>query len=103
MIVPEVRGATRIPPSRCSPRPAPGGRHGQSGPVAGPAGDARRRGEERTAAEGDVLFKVGDRRCPFIAIVEGEAAVLDAAGREIVRHGASGFLGAMNLLTRQTV
>jgi thioredoxin reductase (NADPH) len=62
----------------------------------------RLHGEERSAAVGDVLFEVGDRRFPFIAIVEGEAAVLDAAGREIVRHGASGFLGEMNLLTGQT-
>src|ERR671924_687961 len=60
-------------------------------------------GEERTAKVGDVLYQVGDRRYPFIAIVEGEAAILDAAGREIVRHGASGFLGEMNLLTGQTV
>ncbi|MGH3000147.1 MAG: cyclic nucleotide-binding domain-containing protein, partial [Gaiellaceae bacterium] len=60
-------------------------------------------GEERTAAAGDVLFRVGDRRYPFIAILEGEAAILDAAGNEIVRHGANGFLGEMNLLTGQTV
>ncbi len=45
-------------------------------------------GEERTAAVGDVLFRVGDRRYPFIAILEGEAAIQDAAGHEIVRHGA---------------
>jgi thioredoxin reductase (NADPH) len=62
----------------------------------------RLHGEERSAAVGDVLFEVGDRRIPFIAIVTGEAAVLDAAGREIIRHGASGFLGEMNLLTGQT-
>src|SRR3954470_6723215 len=60
-------------------------------------------GEERTADVGDVLFHVGDRRYPFIAIIEGEVAILDAAGREIVRHGASGFLGEMNLLNGQTV
>jgi thioredoxin reductase (NADPH) len=60
-------------------------------------------GEERSAAVGDVLFRVGDRRYPFMAIIEGEAAILDAAGHEIVRHGASGFLGEMNLLSGQTV
>src|SRR3954447_7293013 len=60
-------------------------------------------GEERTAAEGDTLFRIGDERYPFIAILEGEAAVLDAAGHEIVRHGASGFLGEMNLMSGQTV
>jgi thioredoxin reductase (NADPH) len=60
-------------------------------------------GEERTANVGDVLFRVGDRRYPFIAIIEGEVAILDAAGNELVRHGASGFLGEMNLLSGQTV
>ena len=60
-------------------------------------------GEERTAAAGEELFRIGDESYPFIAILEGEAAVLDAAGQEIVRHGASGFLGEMNLLTGQTV
>ena len=34
-------------------------------------------GEERVAGVGDVLFRVGDRRYPFIAIVEGEVAILD--------------------------
>jgi thioredoxin reductase (NADPH) len=62
-----------------------------------------RHGEERTAAVGDVLYRIGDRRYPFIAIIEGEAAILDAAGNEIVRHGASGFLGEINLLSGQTV
>src|SRR5476649_761543 len=60
-------------------------------------------GEERTARVGDVLFRVGDLRYPFIAIIEGEVAILDAAGNEIVRHGTSGFLGEMNLLSGQTV
>jgi thioredoxin reductase (NADPH) len=62
-----------------------------------------RLGEERTAGVGDVLFRVGDRRYPFIAIIEGEVAILDAAGNELVRHGTSGFLGEMNLLSGQTV
>ena len=60
-------------------------------------------GEERTARVGDVLFRVGDRSYPFVAIVEGEVAILDEAGNEIIRHGASGFLGEMNLLSGQTV
>jgi thioredoxin reductase (NADPH) len=60
-------------------------------------------GEERTAEVGDVLFRIGDERFPFIAILEGEAAIRDAAGDEIVRHGASGFLGELNLMTGQTV
>jgi thioredoxin reductase (NADPH) len=50
-----------------------------------------------------VLYRVGDETYPFIAIEDGEVAILDAAGNEIVRHGASGFLGEFNLLSGQTV
>jgi thioredoxin reductase (NADPH) len=60
-------------------------------------------GEERTAAVGETLYEIGDASYPFIAIVEGEAAVLDGDGQEVVRHGASGFLGELNLLSGQTV
>jgi thioredoxin reductase (NADPH) len=60
-------------------------------------------GEERTARIGDVLYRVGDTTYPFIAIEEGEVAILDAAGKEIVRHGPSSFLGELNLLSGQTV
>ena len=60
-------------------------------------------GEERTAAPGETLFEVGDASYPFVAIREGEVAITDGAGREIVRHGPSGFLGEMNLLSGQTV
>jgi thioredoxin reductase (NADPH) len=63
----------------------------------------RQLGEERTAAVGDTLYRVGDRSYPFIAILEGEVAILDEAGDEIVRHGPSGFLGELNLLSGQTV
>jgi thioredoxin reductase (NADPH) len=50
-----------------------------------------------------MLFRVGDATYPFIAIREGEVAILDAADNEIIRHGASGFLGEFNLLSGQTV
>src|SRR5256885_12015592 len=60
-------------------------------------------GEERTARIGDVLYRVGDVSYPFIAIEEGEVAIIDAAGNEIVRHGPSSFLGELNLLSGQTV
>ncbi len=62
-----------------------------------------RLGEEHTAKVGDVLYGIGDRSYPFIAILEGEVTILDSAGHEIVRHGASGFLGELNLLSGQTV
>src|SRR3979411_2898797 len=63
----------------------------------------RELGEERTAEIGDVLYRVGEREYPLMAIVGGEVAILDAAGNEIVRHGPSGFLGELNLLSGQTV
>ena len=60
-------------------------------------------GDEQTAGVGDVLYRVGDQRYPFIAIVEGEVVILDASGQEIIRHGPSRFLGELNLLSGQTV
>jgi thioredoxin reductase (NADPH) len=60
-------------------------------------------GEERTAKVGDVLYRVGDTSYPFVAILEGEVAIVDDAGNEIIRHGASGFLGELNLLSGQSV
>ena len=60
-------------------------------------------GEERTAAKGEFLFRIGDARYPLIVVLEGEAAILDGAGNEIARQGPGGFLAEMNLLTGQTV
>ncbi len=60
-------------------------------------------GEERTAEAGETLFSVGEKRYPLIAIIEGEAMIVDPNGGEVVRTGASGFLGEMNLLTGQTL
>jgi thioredoxin reductase (NADPH) len=60
-------------------------------------------GEERTADPGEVLYRVGDSRYPFSVILEGEVAILDGAGNEILRHGASGFLGELTLLSGQSV
>jgi thioredoxin reductase (NADPH) len=60
-------------------------------------------GEERTAEAGETLFRIGDETYPLIAIIEGEAAILDGADHEIVRHGPSGFLGEISLLSGQTV
>jgi thioredoxin reductase (NADPH) len=61
------------------------------------------RGEERTAEEGEFLFRIGDTRYPFIAVLEGEAAILDGAGNEIAHQGPGGFLAEINLMTGQTV
>jgi thioredoxin reductase (NADPH) len=60
-------------------------------------------GEERTAEVGEVLYGPGDRRYPFIVVLEGEVEIRDAAGNEIVRHGPAGFLGELNLLSGQSV
>ena len=60
-------------------------------------------GEERTAAEGEFLFRIGDASYPLIVVLEGEAAILDSAGNEIVRQGAGGFMGEVGLLSGQTV
>ncbi len=60
-------------------------------------------GAERSADVGEVLYRVGDRDYPFMAIIEGEVEIRDAAGNEIVRHGPSNFLGELNLLSGQTV
>ena len=60
-------------------------------------------GEERTANVGDVLFRVGDEAYEFIAVLEGEVAVLDGGGNEIIRCGPAKFLGELNLLSGQTV
>jgi thioredoxin reductase (NADPH) len=61
-----------------------------------------RHGEELTAVAGQVLWQIGDATYPFIAIIEGEAAILDGAGEEIIRHGVFSFLGEVSLLSGQT-
>jgi hypothetical protein len=60
-------------------------------------------GEERSAPVGELLYRVGDRTYPFVVILEGEVAIIDAAGNELIRHGPAGFLGEVNLLSGQTV
>ena len=60
-------------------------------------------GEERTAPAGATLADVGDAEYAFMAIVDGEAVVHDAAGEEIDRLGPHGFIGEMDLLSGQTV
>ncbi len=50
-----------------------------------------------------MLYQVGDRTYPFIAILAGEVAIVDAAGNELVKHGPSAFLGELNILSGQTV
>src|SRR4029077_12165386 len=63
----------------------------------------REHGEEQTAEADTKLYEVGAESYPFIALLEGEVAILDGDGNEIVRHGPSAFLGELNLLTGQAV
>ncbi len=77
--------------------------HGSPSLSAGQLATLAAVGEERSAGVGDILFDIGDATYPFVAIREGEVAILDAGGNEIVRHGASSFLGELNLLSGQTV
>jgi thioredoxin reductase (NADPH) len=60
-------------------------------------------GEVLTAEAGERLYDIGQQPERFIAILEGEASIRDGAGHEIVRHGNSGFLGELNLLSGQTI
>ena len=60
-------------------------------------------GEERSAPTGELLYRVGDRTYPFIAILDGEVTIVDATGNELVKHGPSAFLGELNILSGQTV
>ena len=53
-------------------------------------------GEVRTAEPGERIFDVGDASYPFVAILEGEVAVLDGSGQEVVRHGVV-LIGTTNL------
>jgi thioredoxin reductase (NADPH) len=61
------------------------------------------KGDERVARSGDALYTVGDAAYPFIVLLEGEAAILDAGGNEILRIGAGSFLGELSLLSGQAV
>jgi hypothetical protein len=54
-------------------------------------------GEERTANAGDVLYRVGDRDYPVVAIIDGAVAILDAAGNEIARREAMQQVGDLGL------
>ncbi len=59
-------------------------------------------GTEQTAPAGTTIYCIGQSLLSFIVILEGEVAVVDGAGVEIVRHGQNGFLGELNLLNGQT-
>src|SRR5262249_27152718 len=65
--------------------------------------DLAAHGEERTAAEGAYLVRIGDKSSPLAGVRDGEAAILDAAGNLIVSQGPGGFIGEMSLLSGQTV
>jgi hypothetical protein len=52
-------------------------------------------GGERTANVGDVLYRIGDRRYPFIAIREGEVVIHDAAATRSRVTGRRAFSASL--------
>ena len=65
-----------------------------------------RRGVRRTVAQGEVLFKEGDRSYDFFVLLSGEAEIVErfrGEDRVIAAHGAGKFLGEMNMFTGQAV
>ena len=63
-------------------------------------------GEERDVEAGEILFRPGATDYGFIVILDGRIAIVDDFGtsteREVVEHGAGGFLGEANLLIGQS-
>jgi thioredoxin reductase (NADPH) len=62
--------------------------------------------ERRPTAAGEYLFRAGDPTYDFFVVVRGSVAIVTSGGgeeREIIRHGAGGFLGELNLLTGMRV
>ena len=64
-------------------------------------------GKRRRTSEGELLFREGDERYDFFAIVSGRVAIVADLGRPeervIAVHGQRRFLGEMNLLTGEGV
>ncbi|MGH9049029.1 MAG: FAD-dependent oxidoreductase [Acidimicrobiia bacterium] len=61
-------------------------------------------GDERTVAEGDVLFRAGDLSYDFFVVLDGEIEIVrphDDGDVLLAAHGAGRFLGELNLLTGQ--
>ena len=61
-------------------------------------------GTERPVEAGEVLYRAGDDRPPFVVMLEGEAEVVrayDGGDSVVTTRGAGGFLGELNLLTGQ--
>ena len=51
-------------------------------------------GEEFSASIGELLYRVGDRTYPFVAILEGEVAIIDAVGNELIKQGPRASSGS---------
>ena len=59
-------------------------------------------GRERRLAEGEFLFREGERAVAFHLVLEGQLETTrEVAGEQVlmISHGPGGFLGAMALLT----
>jgi thioredoxin reductase (NADPH) len=61
-------------------------------------------GSEREVAAGEMLFEAGEASYDLFVVLDGEVEVVRGAGAEavvIVTYGPGGFVGELNLLTRQ--
>jgi len=65
-------------------------------------GVLHRYGEVRPIAPDDVLFRAGDAEYDFFVVLSGEVAIYDRE-RLLRVQGPRGFIGELNLLTRQAV
>ncbi|MCS5735313.1 FAD-dependent oxidoreductase [Herbiconiux daphne] len=102
---------TPDPELNAEPDPIPDADPRQSvGPELDPAQLTRLRayGTPAEVAEGDILFRTGDRSYDLVVIETGRVDIVREATRDapesvIVTHGPGRFLGELNLLTGQTV
>src|ERR671921_1048359 len=60
-------------------------------------------GRRRPLAEGEILFRAGDRSSDFFVVLRGRVAIVDGfqcpAERVLGVHGDSRFVGELNLMT----
>ncbi len=58
-------------------------------------------GSERSVAEGELLFKVGEATFDLFVVLEGEVEVMRTDGEVVVTFGPGNFIGELGLLTGQ--
>jgi thioredoxin reductase (NADPH) len=58
-------------------------------------------GSERSMAEGELLFRVGEATFDLFVVLEGEVEVMRTDGEVVVTFGPGNFIGELGLLTGQ--